>query len=134
MSAGEVETRAASYSGTWSWGTPDLGGCRLLVRDDAAGTFFRLECRAGPPSRASGVLSGRLELSEGKARFRLNSAEHTCELFFRFGDSKALVEQHGDLTPFGFGHGLSANGVYKRTDRDVPREVSEAAQTGRSVE
>lgn len=114
MNATDPKDRSPSVTGTWSWGDPELGGGRLRVTDDGGGSLFQLECFAGTPMHTSGMLSGRLVLHDGKARYRAEANGGVCELFFRFGGERVLIEQRGCLSACGLDASLSANGVYLR--------------------
>lgn len=59
-------------------------------------------------------------MSEGRGTFRSEAGGARCEIEFSFSGEEATLRQPGDPADCGFGHGISANGVYHRKSRKPP--------------
>ena len=107
------------FTGTWSHGDPERGGGRILTDHVGGSVRFELEAWRGAPSYNSGALSGSFALAKGKGTFRPSDTPK-CELSFAFSGGIVDVDYVGDSVECGFGHGVYANGRYRRSSSRKP--------------
>jgi hypothetical protein len=81
---------------------------------------FQLECWRGVPSYNSGFLSGQFQVSDNRGTFRTQDGAVRCEIEFLFSTDEVTLRYVGESDHCGFGHGVYANGRYRRTSRKVP--------------
>ena len=106
---------APSRTGTWT-----RDGGTLAVVDEAQGTRFQLQLSRGAPSYNMGFLEGSLKIDDGRATYQ--SPDGECTITFAFArDTVEVNQERGDDFDCGFGHGVYANGTYRRTSRKKPK-------------
>ncbi len=110
-----------SLTGTWERGTFEAGGGTLVVIDDAEGTRFQLQLSRGGPVNNLGFLEGSLTVKDGLAtHVRRGDGSH-CEITFRFARETVVLKQTvGSSAECDFGHGVYADGTYRRISRKKP--------------
>jgi hypothetical protein len=109
-----------SWTGMYELGSFEKGGGTLLVIDDAEGTRFQLQLTRGGEANNMGFLEGRLTLKDGMAT-HIRRGESHCEITFRFVRETVVLKQTvGSSAECEFGHGVYAEGTYRRTSRKKP--------------
>lgn len=111
----------APLTGTWERGNPEKGGGILRIIEEAGETRFQLELWRGAPSYNMGWLEGKLSVKDAKASFVKREADWICQIDFVFDGTKATLRQvEGTGAGCGFGHAVSADGVFIRKSRKRP--------------
>jgi hypothetical protein len=110
-----------SLTGTWERGSLEKGGGTMVVIDGAEGTRFQLQLSRGGEVNNLGFLEGRLTVTDGLAtHVRRGDGSH-CEITFRFVRETVVLKQTvGSSAECAFGHGVYADGTYRRTSRKKP--------------
>lgn len=110
-----------SLTGTWERGSFEKGGGVLVVIDDAEGTRFQLQLSRGGEVNNLGFLEGRLTVRDGRATHVRTGEGSRCEITFRFDRETVVLKQAvGSSGECEFGHGVYADGTYRRTSRKKP--------------
>lgn len=116
--------RPVTASGTYAWKT-DNGGCVLqIVHKRTPEPFdwadFRLRCSRGAPSYNMGEMAGRMIVDRDLGVYTFGDeadlSEGPCHLVFHFSRDTIEVRQLGRSFDCGFGSGVYATGVYRRSD------------------
>jgi len=111
----------APLTGTWDHGNPEKGGGVLRVIEEAGEIRFQIELWRGAPSYNMGWLEGKLSVKDAKASFVKREADWICQIDFVFDGTKATLHQvEGAGADCGFGHGVSADGVFVRKSQKKP--------------
>ncbi|MGE5214693.1 MAG: hypothetical protein ACM3NN_13500 [Nitrospirota bacterium] len=114
---------AAQVNGTWKTTTGELkiwalGKQRLQVEFSGV---YEYKTPQGPMAN-EGEGSGIAMIEGDTAIFKPDGAEEECQIKLKFTGSKLIVTQTGIC---GFGHNVSAEGIYKRSSSKKPKFESE---------
>lgn len=112
-----VEPASEPFSGTYAFELPNDGGSgELLVGQISADQFkFKLMVVGGKPAHNQGTMEGVANILGSTADFATTEFGGTCKLSFNFGDGVEITTLEGDPASCGFGNGVKADGVYRRT-------------------
>lgn len=117
-----VEPASEPFSGTYNFELPNDGGSgELLVSQISADQFkFKLMVVGGKPAHNQGTMEGLANILGSTADFSTDEFGGSCKLSFNFGDGVEITTLEGDPATCGFGNGVKADGVYRRTSFDDP--------------
>lgn len=117
-----VEPASEPFSGTYAFELPNDGGSgELLVSQISADQFkFKLTVVGGKPAHNQGLMEGVANILGSTADFSTDEFGGSCKLSFNFGDKVEITTLEGDPSTCGFGNGVKADGVYRRTSFDDP--------------
>ena len=117
-----VEPASEPFSGTYGFELPNDGGSgELLVSQISADQFkFKLMVVGGKPAHNQGMMEGVANILGSTADFSTAEFGGSCKLSFNFGDGVEITTLEGDPATCGFGNGVKADGVYRRTSFDDP--------------
>ncbi|WP_373552286.1 hypothetical protein [Haliscomenobacter sp.] len=112
-----VEPASEPFSGTYGFELPnEAGSGELLVSQISADQFkFKLSVVGKKPAYNQGIMEGVANILGSTADFSTNEFGGTCKLSFNFGDGVEITTLEGDPATCGFGNGVKADGVYRRT-------------------
>lgn len=104
----------------------------LLENDQV---FILLTVNAGPPAYNSGMALDTLTYKNNYSTYvYFLGEEPSCKISFHFTEKGVQVKQV-KLNPFstcGFGHGVTADGYYKKTSSEIPEFIN--PMTGQKID
>jgi hypothetical protein len=112
----------SKHGGVYSWKskiTEDRGGVVYVYPETSSTILFYLGLDGGAPSYNSGVLDGRINISNGTGVFN-DAGYPDCKFEFRFVEDKLIVKTVEDKKECLFGSGVGADGEYKRESSVTP--------------
>ena len=121
---GQVSTLlpTSKHGGIYSWKskiTEDRGGVVYVYPETSSTILFYMGLDGGAPSYNSGVLDGRINISNGTGVF--NDADYPdCKFEFRFVEDKLIVKTLEDKNDCLFGSGVGADGEIKMESSKIP--------------
>ncbi|MBK9489255.1 MAG: hypothetical protein IPO07_11020 [Haliscomenobacter sp.] len=117
-----VEPATEPFNGNYAFELPNDGGSgELLVSQISAEQFkFKLTVVGGKPAHNQGMMEGTANILGTTADFSTSEFGGTCKLSFNFGDGVEITTLEGDPATCGFGNGVKADGVYRRTSFNDP--------------
>ena len=113
--SGALTGKAGKYQ--YGFVAEGQGGGTLLIHPlDNNDFLFYLEVNRGAPSFNSGTLYGRVEANSE------NQYDHgDCILHFSFSSEGVAIRSEEGHSSCGFGHGVRADGRYKRIKEELPQ-------------
>ena len=117
-----VEPASEPFSGTYAFELPNDGGSgELQVGQISADQFkFKLSVVGKKPAYNQGIMEGVANILGSMADFSTSEFGGSCKLSFNFGDGVEITTLEGDPATCGFGNGVKADGVYRRTSFNDP--------------
>ncbi len=100
-----------NVTGTWSWSGENESGGYLKTIQTENKVQFQLEIMRGAPSYNHGLIDGEFNLDGNVGIFQTNEYG-SCEIFFDFQKTKAVLTQPPEKTDCGFGYGVYPDGTY----------------------
>lgn len=122
------------HAGNYAYGSnaekEKVGSISLFAETDTTMLFY-IDLNAGAPSYSMGSLYGRVKTKNNFGVFyRLNSSAGGCKLLFTFSDDEVIIETIDAQFSCGFGHGVSADGKFKKISKNQPDHfIDQEAQT-----
>jgi hypothetical protein len=115
-----VETQTSKYAGTFTYslGKDKATGTILIYPSTDKTVLFYIDLNIGAPSYNMGSLFGRLKVADGQGTFE--TIDKGCRWKVEFTTQGLTIMTINNLNDCGFGHGVSADGEYKRTSKLVP--------------
>jgi hypothetical protein len=115
-------SNSGSVTGTYVLDKRVDAGCTVEVAQlSSRRVRLQLACSRGAPNYNMGFLDERLPLRDREVRFQTTAYGGSCVIRLRFEATRAIVRQtETGGGGCGFGYGVDATGVYRRTSRRVP--------------
>jgi hypothetical protein len=112
---------AQPFTGRWEQRGQNESGLWLVTEQIKNTVKFEIALSRGAPSYNSGWIQGEVELKGNLGHFNKITESGVCEISFRFEAKQVELKQEGDYRGCGFGYGVHADGVLKRTSNKKTR-------------
>ena len=121
-----VNPPSLTIAGTYEFGDSKGTGPRgsiIIYPKTANSALFFLDICKGAPSYNLGQLFGEIVFKDGIGIYdsRKYSKHLNCYLKFEFKETTVLITTHENCLGCGFGNGVQADNLYKRTSSNKPK-------------
>jgi hypothetical protein len=112
-----------SWSGTWKYGLKGAFAGELRTIDRHGDVEFQILLWQLYGPHNSGEADGHIAIRGGKATYETTEfTDSKCRLDFTFTSTRVEIKQsEGNEWDCGFGHSISADGIYVRVNRKPPQ-------------
>lgn len=105
--------------------TDSIAGCGLGVEElPGRQVRFQVSCNRGAPSYNMGWAAGTAPLEGTTMTWRTHAYGDPCTLTFTFSQQAVVVTEDATEGACGFGHGVTADGQYRKVDDQLPGFLS----------